>query len=124
MALVNGFWRLIPAGRTVRRPKVEAGSALRQPPSSTHRGLVSPQPNTPRQQKPYLHTRPRPGWRIRRLTEYIGVKTVWPAAITHKDGLRRQRPPGMVEPTVSGTAPWFGKSPPQSRAGVIAARFA
>ena len=46
-----------------------------------------------RHQKPYLHTRPRPGWRIRRLTECFGVKTVWPAAITHKGGLRRERRP-------------------------------
>jgi uncharacterized membrane protein YccC len=52
------------------------------------------------------------------------VNTVWPAAITHKDGLRRERPPGMVEPTMNGTAPWIGKSPPRSRAGVLAARFA
>ena len=88
------------------------------------RAPASPQPDSPRQQKPYLHTSPRPVWRVRRLTECFGVKTVWPAAITHKDGLRRERSPGMVEPTMSGTTRWIGKSPPRSRAGVLAARFA
>jgi uncharacterized membrane protein YccC len=48
----------------------------------------------------------------------------WPVAITRKDGFQRERLPGMVEPTVSSTAPWIGDSPPRSRAPVVAAQFA
>jgi len=56
--------------------------------------------------------------------QMLGAKATWLVAIMRNDGGCCERLPGMVEPTVSSTAPWIGDSLLRSRAPVLAARFA